>query len=241
MKSPAFQFYPDDFVGGVADMTQAEVGAYILLLCAQWGRGEVPLDSERAALIAKGPVSAYVMRKFPSGKNPRLERVRANQDAYREAQAENGKAGADKRWGRHSTANGVAVAVPSPENSDPTISPMARNCSPSPSPSPSPVSDSSYSIPAVKPLTIADHIYSAYPRKVGRKAAINAIRSALRVKTPEQLLEAVKAYSEAVDRWPASERNFVPHPATWFNRGSYDDDRSTWERTENNDRRASFA
>ena len=36
MNPPAFQFYTDDFLGGVSDMTQAEVGAYILLLCAQW-------------------------------------------------------------------------------------------------------------------------------------------------------------------------------------------------------------
>ena len=132
MKSPAFQFYPDDFVGGVADMTQAEVGAYILLLCAQWGRGEIPLDAERAALIAKGAVSAHVMSKFPSGKNERLESVRRKQDEYRAAQANNGAKGASKRW------HGDAMATLWPENGDPIISPMARNSSPSPSPSPSP-------------------------------------------------------------------------------------------------------
>ncbi len=100
----------------------------------------------------------------------------------------------------------------------------------------------SYPIPAAKPLTIADHIYSAYPRKVGRKAALNAIRAALKVKTHEDLMDAVKAYAEAVAAWPAIDRaQFVPHPATWFNRGSYDDDRSTWVRHESTQGRASFA
>lgn len=101
---------------------------------------------------------------------------------------------------------------------------------------------SEHPIPAAKPLTIADHIYSAYPRKVGKKAALNAIRSALRVKTAAELLGAVKAYAEAVAEWPASERaQFVPYPSTWFNRGSYDDDRSTWNRQESTQGRASFA
>jgi uncharacterized protein YdaU (DUF1376 family) len=76
MKPPAFQFYADDFLAGTADMTQPEVGAYILLLCHQWGRGAIPSDPARAALIAKGEVPAHVMAKFPNGKNERLERVR---------------------------------------------------------------------------------------------------------------------------------------------------------------------
>ena len=93
MKPPAFQFYADDFLAGTADMTQPEVGAYILLLCHQWGRGEIPADPARAALIAKGEVPAHVMAKFPNGKNPRLERVREVQDKFRESCALAGKRG----------------------------------------------------------------------------------------------------------------------------------------------------
>lgn len=88
----------------------------------------------------------------------------------------------------------------------------------------------------------ADEIYAAYPRRQGRKAALKAIRSALRVRGPAELLDAVKAYSEAVAQWPSSARaQYVPHPSTWFNRGSYDDDRETWVRQESTQGRASFA
>ncbi len=123
-KAPAFQFYPDDFVGGVADMTQAEVGAYILLLCAQWGRGEIPLDPERAALAAKGPVSHHVFSKFPGGKNARMERVRAGLEAYKAAQSER----AHMRWDK-------------PRNASAMPPHMQAQCSPSPSPSPVSVSN----------------------------------------------------------------------------------------------------
>jgi len=73
-------------------------------------------------------------------------------------------------------------------------------------------------------------IYESYPRKVGRKAACRAIALALKTKPAAELLEAVKAYAAAVARWPAADRQYVPHPTTWFNQGRYDDDRKTWER-----------
>jgi hypothetical protein len=72
-------------------------------------------------------------------------------------------------------------------------------------------------------------IYRVYPRKVGKKAALEAIKVALRSKPYDELMEAVKAYAES----PAGKRGkFTPHPATWFRQGRYDDDRSEWQRAE---------
>jgi uncharacterized protein YdaU (DUF1376 family) len=82
MKPPAFQFYGDDFVAGTSDMTQAETGAYILLLCRQWAAGEIPADYDRLKLIAKGEVSDHVLAKFPDGKNARMEAVRTQRDEW---------------------------------------------------------------------------------------------------------------------------------------------------------------
>ncbi len=75
-------------------------------------------------------------------------------------------------------------------------------------------------------------IYAEYPRKAGRADALKAIRSAMKTKTLELLLERTKAYAEATSAWPESEKHFIPHPATWFNRGSFDDDPETWKRQE---------
>jgi len=82
---------------------------------------------------------------------------------------------------------------------------------------------------AVSTIT-AEDIYVAYPRKVGKQGAIKAIQKAIRDVGIDRLLNDVKTYAEATSRWPAEDRQYIPHPATWFNRGSYEDDPKEWER-----------
>ena len=74
----------------------------------------------------------------------------------------------------------------------------------------------------------ARQIYDVYPRKVGKAGAIAAIQR-IRI-SPAKLLEATTAFALCVARWPANEKQYIPHPATWFNRGSYDDDPKEWLR-----------
>ena len=78
----------------------------------------------------------------------------------------------------------------------------------------------------------ADRIYLAYPKRIARINAIKAIQALLRAGVDStHLFDRAAAYAEAVARWPAADRaKYVPHPATWFNRGSFDDDPATWER-----------
>lgn len=77
----------------------------------------------------------------------------------------------------------------------------------------------------------ADKIYALYPRKQGRESAIRAINLAIRRGVdPFRLLERVTAYAAATAKWSESDRQYIPHPTTWFNRGNYDDDPKTWER-----------
>ena len=79
------------------------------------------------------------------------------------------------------------------------------------------------------PAHQAEIIYDAYPRKVARPAAIQAIRRALQGKSFDWLLERVQKYAECVE---GSSKKFVPHPATWFNQARYDDDESDWANTD---------
>jgi uncharacterized protein YdaU (DUF1376 family) len=123
MRTPAFQFYPDDFVSGVSTMTQAEVGAYILLLCHQWNVGKVSDDVARMEIVAKGKVSEHVLSKFPRGKNRRLEFEREKQRIFRESRSKNGKLGGRPR----KASENLVVLKNEPKKSFP---------SPSPSPSP---------------------------------------------------------------------------------------------------------
>jgi hypothetical protein len=84
---------------------------------------------------------------------------------------------------------------------------------------------------------IAEEIYQVYPRKVAKPAAITAILKALDgdIAKRGSLLAKTRAYAEAVSHWPADERQFVPHPATWFNQRRYDDDPTAWARENTTD------
>lgn len=73
-------------------------------------------------------------------------------------------------------------------------------------------------------------IYAAYPRKVGKQDALKAIQKAMKKASPVELLQRATLYSSFVAQWPSSEKQYVPFPATWFNRGSYEDDPNEWVR-----------
>ena len=85
------------------------------------------------------------------------------------------------------------------------------------------------------PLPIEEQIYRAYPRKEAKQAALAAIRKVLdqRGEWRAKLLGKVIEYATAVAGWPESDRQYVPHPATWFNQGRYEDDPSVWVRRAN--------
>jgi uncharacterized protein YdaU (DUF1376 family) len=53
-----FPFYPRDFMSDprVETMTNAELGAYLRLLCCAWNRGTIPASWPRRALVMREPV-----------------------------------------------------------------------------------------------------------------------------------------------------------------------------------------
>ena len=66
-------------------------------------------------------------------------------------------------------------------------------------------------------------LWKLYPRKVGKAAAFKAMAKALRKKPFDAMLLAVGAYAKHVVRTDVDPQ-FIPHPATWFNQGRYDDE-----------------
>lgn len=68
-------------------------------------------------------------------------------------------------------------------------------------------------------------IYAAYPKKVGKGAALKAIRKALSKVERAALLAAVEAFAVFVaPKKGTSDWKFVPHPATWFNQERWADE-----------------
>lgn len=101
-KSPAFQFYPNDFVGSgkVGVMTTEEVGAYVLLLCLEWNENGFTYDaaelsrwcrmSRRAFESAWRRVSNCFVERDGRMYNPRLDLERKKQADWREKSRKGG-------------------------------------------------------------------------------------------------------------------------------------------------------
>lgn len=115
MISPAFQFYPRDYLSSqkVSCMTLEEKGAYVNLLCHDWLNDGIPEDDEKLSKLSglheKWNRGGYNLVKecfmpHPSKigflTNPRLQLERQKQEEWREKSSEGGKKGAEKRWGK---------------------------------------------------------------------------------------------------------------------------------------------
>lgn|SRR5690606_47102 len=141
--SPAFQFYPQDFLVGTGDMLAEEVGGYIRLLCYQWAKGELPNNRKKLMQMSgvfDNDSLSVILKKFKmteSGNlaNERLENTRSEQQEYRDKQREK----ALKRWSKNREDNDDAAAHATALPMD-----MPEAC-PSPSPSTSSLSSTSTS------------------------------------------------------------------------------------------------
>lgn len=67
-------------------------------------------------------------------------------------------------------------------------------------------------------------IYSVYPKKVGKPAALRAIQAAVKKHNAAMVLDKTKAFAT---RW-GSELKYCPNPSTWFNEERFLDDPETW-------------
>lgn len=71
------------------------------------------------------------------------------------------------------------------------------------------------------PVPTFGDFYMAYPRKVGKEAARKAFEKAAKTADPALIVAAARRFS-ADPNLP--EKQFIPHPATWLGRGSWDDE-----------------
>lgn len=81
----------------------------------------------------------------------------------------------------------------------------------------------------------AQVIYLEYPRQVAKKKALVAIKESLkRAKDFNKVLARTKLFAELTSE---REREFIPHPTTWFNQDRYNDDPDEWMTTADRDAR----
>ena len=104
--SPAFQFYPKDFLADekVMALSLTERGAYITLLCICWLEGSIPADPQALAKILRlrTLIAPHVIRNvtqlFTKNEHSRmthlrLDREREKQKTFRKLREEAGRRG----------------------------------------------------------------------------------------------------------------------------------------------------
>ena len=140
---PWFPMYPTDFLVSTATMTPMQGWAYTQLLMYAWTNGSIPDDHRACAALTRceltEPDWAVIRARFapmagPMATlcNPRMERERQRVNERHLTAAENGKRGAEARWGR---GNGVANGNPNGKSMAVTTTTITTEESPPPPPS----------------------------------------------------------------------------------------------------------
>lgn len=75
--------------------------------------------------------------------------------------------------------------------------------------------------PGASDPDLFDDFWSLYPRKVGKEAARKAFAASAKKVAPSVIVEGARGYA-ADPNLP--EKQYIPHPATWLSRGSWEDE-----------------
>lgn len=208
-KSPAFQFYPHDFLAGrVATYGLETVGAYIMLLSFDWSLDGLPFsEGEPTSLgqvcpkLSRNSLQTFAKlcrtstRKFErmwvdlhahfvvceDGKmrNQRLQREREKQLAYSQSMSSNGKRGG--RPPKPQESRGLAAVKPD-------------ESTPSPTPSPKDLTTSA------DVRTVLDRFLALHPRRrIGKNDPKRVARALAFGYSAAELCEALEG--NAADEW----------------------------------------
>jgi uncharacterized protein YdaU (DUF1376 family) len=132
-KSPAFQFYPKDFLSSskVGRMSLTEIGAYALLLSHSWLEGGLPIDIDEIAKLVKVPAPRFArmwagsigecfVQRGDRLINERLEVERVKQATNRQRATDNGrKGGRPKHLTQNNPTLSSGLSKPEAEKSFP--------------------------------------------------------------------------------------------------------------------------
>jgi uncharacterized protein YdaU (DUF1376 family) len=215
MSVPFMQLYVADYLGDTRHLTTEQHGAYLLLLMTMWrSEGVLPDDPIKLARIAGltvsrwHKISADVLAFFTPCEGGFTQRRLSAELAIAEEKSskrsQSGKAGAR------------AKALKSNKVASANASRLLKH-----SPEPEPDSKRVTNVTLVRPPDLFADFWSRWPVKKSRKAAHAAYLKALKETDHGTLVAAV----DAQRRWPEwAVARYIPHAATWLNRGGWADE-----------------
>jgi uncharacterized protein YdaU (DUF1376 family) len=224
-KSPAFQFYPTDYLadGNVALMSLEQEGAYIRLLCFCWNEGSIPddveslarycrVDSQKMSQLWNGIKNCFKPMKNFANKliHPRLEEEKKKQRKRKQQQRDNAKS----RWSKERSGDATAL----PTECQPAL---PSQCSSSPSSSPS-------SLDKLPPTPKGESegfkkFWDLYPKKTTKQECIEYWRKAKLDNNLPEILKGLDAWKKN-DQWTKDEGKFIPDPIRWLKKARWTDE-----------------
>ena len=209
-----------DYAKKAARLSMLQHGAYTLLIDACYDRERFPTLEEAmewtwASTTDEREAVEFVLRKFFTLIDGKFVQKRIQEEVeHYYAKAENNKRIAQEREAkrkeqRTNRTRNVYEASPDVNETPPNHKPLTTNQEPT-------------NTKASEPPLFAE-FWSAYPKKVGKPAAMKAFR-ALRAtdETLAQMLAAIQT-SKHSDNWQKQGGQFIPNPATWLNQRRWED------------------
>lgn len=227
MKRPSFQFYPGDWLNDVA-LRMVSVGArgmWIEMICLMHQGSEYGFLKVAGKVILPSNLSRMIGATLPETEGWLKELLDAGvysiddggcifsrrmirDEEIRQARARGGiKGGNPNLLGKKKPEQKVNL----PGNLPPTPSSSSSSSSSKPKPPKPPKG------PADDRF---DQFWQAYPKKVGKAAALKAWEKA---KPDLQAVLKALEWQKQSDQWRKDGGQYIPNPATWLNQGRWDD------------------
>ena len=223
-QAPIMPIFTDAYLADTLHLSTEEHGAYLLLLFATWRNNGQPLadDPRKLSRIVRVSERRWVDKIRPSlapffdlsggsWRQMRLENAWADVAKRSASFAERGAKGGrpkllkdketDKAVGFENEKLHESIQNHN-QNHNQNHKEERKKDTGAVAPDPVPKNDSGF-----------EGFYQAFPKRVGRGAALRAYRSAIKKTTPGVILAGAKRYADDPNRKP----EFTKHPASWLN------------------------
>lgn len=243
-------WYVGDYLADTAHLTQAQHGAYLLLIAAYWSRGISSTDGSTIGLptvdfcvrIARAHTDdevknvCYVLAEFfdrqadGTFRHPRIDEELVEATRLIEQRKYVSRLGVEARQKKrgHNNLHQPEVQPEVELLVEPSVQPSTLTITNLDITKDSLFKEKEKIQKKKKKADGLDEnfsrFWSAYPRRVGRGAALKAWEKVNPSDELTQLiLDAVKAQSQS-EQWSRDNGAFIPHPSTWLNQTRWLDD-----------------